>query len=81
MNAVVPPAEVLDTALAYADRIAANAPLGVAAIRELLRLGVADQERALARREELRQVVFTSQDAREGARAFMERREPVWRGR
>lgn len=81
VNAVVPPADVLDTALAYAERIAANGPLGVAAIRELLRLGVSDRQRARARRDELRQLVFASEDAKEGARAFLERREPVWKGR
>lgn len=81
VNAVVPPDEVLGAALSYAERIAANGPLGVAAAKELLRLGVVDPQRALARRAELRQIVFDSEDAKEGARAFLERRAPVWRGR
>ena len=42
VNAVVPPDEVLPTALAYAERIAANAPLGVAACKDLVRTWVTD---------------------------------------
>ena len=42
VNAVVTPDEVLDTAVALAERIAANGPLGVAAVKELVRLGVSD---------------------------------------
>ena len=81
VNAVVPPDEVLDTALAYADRIAANGPLGVAASKELVRLGVVDPVRAQERMAELQQSVFTSLDAKEGAVAFVEKRPPVWQGR
>jgi enoyl-CoA hydratase/carnithine racemase len=40
VNAVVPPDEVLPTALGFAERIAANGPLGVVATKELVRLGV-----------------------------------------
>jgi enoyl-CoA hydratase len=80
VNAVVPPEEVLPTALGFADRIAANGPLGVAT-KELVRLGVTDAARAAERLRELQPVVFGSEDAREGATAFVERRAPVWRGR
>ena len=81
VNAVVPPAEVRATALAYAHRIAANAPLGLAAAKELVRLGVTDIERWAARLDEWRSVVFASDDAQEGASAFLEQRPPVFRGR
>ncbi|MGB7050594.1 MAG: enoyl-CoA hydratase-related protein [Acidimicrobiales bacterium] len=81
VNAVVASAEVVPTALDYAERIAANGPLGVRAARELVRLGVRDAGRAAERQEEMSRVVFASQDAREGALAFIEKRSPVWQGR
>ncbi|UGQ11850.1 enoyl-CoA hydratase-related protein [Yinghuangia sp. ASG 101] len=80
-NAVVPPDRVLATALALAERIADNAPLGVAAGRDLVRLSVADMALATDRMSELQQTVYGSEDAREGATAFVEKRKPVWKGR
>jgi enoyl-CoA hydratase/carnithine racemase len=81
VNAVVPADQVLDTALDYAQRIAANGPLALAAIKELVRLAVFDGTAAKARQRELQPVIWASEDAREGAIAFAERREPVWKGR
>jgi enoyl-CoA hydratase/carnithine racemase len=81
VNVLAPPESVLDAALAVGERIAANGPLGLAAARELVRLGVSDSTRARARRDEWRQIVFSSEDAKEGALAFVEKRPPVWRGR
>jgi enoyl-CoA hydratase/carnithine racemase len=81
VNAVVPPEGVMGAALGYAERIAANGPLGLAAVKELIRLGVSDPEQAAQRLTHWQQVVFNSADAQEGARAFIERRPPVWQGR
>lgn len=72
----------LETALALARRIADNGPLALAATKDLLRRQ-ADWDEATFWREQARIVapVFDSDDAREGAAAFAERRAPVWRGR
>jgi enoyl-CoA hydratase len=81
VNAVVAPDQVLDAALALAERISANGPLGVAAGKELVRLAVTNPTRARERQEALVPLVFGSDDAKEGARAFVEKRAPVWQGR
>jgi enoyl-CoA hydratase len=82
VNRVVPREELLATAFAAADRIAANAPLAVqatrAGVRELLALPLAE---AWRRQEELGRPLRTSDDAREAQRAFVERRKPTFRGR
>lgn len=80
-NAVTPADQVLDTAIAFGERIAANGPLGVAACKELVRLSVTDPGKAAERLRHWQGVVFASADAKEGAMAFMEKREPVWQGK
>jgi enoyl-CoA hydratase/carnithine racemase len=81
VNRVVEPDELMAVAMDYAARIAANGPLGVAASKELTRLAQVDQEAKAERETELQKVVFASEDAREGATAFVEKRAPVWKGR
>jgi len=81
VNAVVAPSEVLPAALALAERIAANGPLSLRASKELARLAVSDPKGWAERRTYWHEVVFASDDAKEGATAFVEKRAPVWRGR
>ncbi len=76
VNQVVAPGEVLDAALSLAQRVAANGPLAVKAAKELVRLAATDPTAAIARRQELQALVFASEDAREGATAFVEKRAP-----
>lgn len=82
LNRIVPPADLLPTALATADAIAANAPLAVratrAGVRELLAMPLAD---AYRRQEELGRPLRRTEDAREAQRAFVEKRRPAWKGR
>jgi enoyl-CoA hydratase len=81
VNRVVPAAEVLPTALDLAGKVAANGPLAVRATRELVRLSQRDVAAAQKGLAEWQPVIFGSEDAREGAAAFVEKRAPVWRNR
>jgi enoyl-CoA hydratase len=82
INRVVAPQQVLPEALALAERITANGPLGVQATKELMRLAAgATLREAEARQATLQPRVFGSEDAREGSLAFVERRAPNWKGR
>ncbi len=81
VNAVASASEVLSRAVLFAERVAANGPLAVAAVKELVRLGVSDVAGAWTRLRELQPIVFASEDASEGARAFVEKRPPRWQGR
>jgi enoyl-CoA hydratase/carnithine racemase len=81
VNSVVASENVLSKAIEIADRIAANGPLGLAATKELVRLAITDQSLARTRQKEWQALVFNSEDAKEGARAFVEKRPPSWKGR
>ena len=81
VNEVVAPAEVLPAALALAERIARNGPLALRATKELVRTASTDLARAKELAAEWQPKVFGSEDAKEGATAFIERRDPVWKGR
>lgn len=81
VNQVVPAGEVLAAAVALAERIANNGPLAVAATKRLVRSADVDTDATWQLQAELMPAVFESADAKEGATAFIERREPVWTGR
>jgi enoyl-CoA hydratase len=80
VNRVVPSADVLPTAIAIAQSIAANAPLAVALAKEIAldARGLLDSD--IAGWRERAAVVFASDDAKEGARAFAEKRAPKFTG-
>jgi len=75
------PGEALEVAIALAERIAKNAPLGVAASKQMIRSSVGSSEDDLWKLQgPLQMSVFTSDDAKEGPKAFAEKREPNWSG-
>jgi enoyl-CoA hydratase/carnithine racemase len=76
------PEAVRERALALAAAIVRNAPLSVRAAKAGVRLGAAlGAEAGLAASKELHKAVYASEDAREGPRAFAEKRTPIWKGR
>ena len=85
VNQVVAASELPGAARAMADRIAAMAPLAVAAILDIRRrteAKTAEEGFALLRSGEIESYrrVLASEDAIEGPRAFAEKRDPVWKG-
>jgi enoyl-CoA hydratase/carnithine racemase len=84
VNDVVAPGELEGAALALAAEIAANAPLALTGNKRAIETIAGahrltpEQERELV---ELRRSCFTSEDFREGIRAFAEKRAPRWQGR
>jgi enoyl-CoA hydratase len=82
VNRITPKGGALDEALGMARAIAANGPLAVAASKRIL---VEAPEWPAAerfdRQREINEPVRSSEDAREGATAFKEKRAPRWQGR
>ncbi|MFP6578214.1 MAG: crotonase/enoyl-CoA hydratase family protein [Myxococcota bacterium] len=82
VNQVVPDGQALARAREIATRIAANGPLAVKAILEVLRrTETLPEEEAFRLETQLGMQVMTSKDAAEGPRAFLEKRAPVFEGK
>ncbi len=82
VNRLAEPGAAVEAALGLAEQIAANAPLALAASKRVLQeqwdwsaTEMWEAQSAIA------DPVFASEDAREGATAFAEKRPPVWRGK
>src|SRR4051794_2828808 len=82
VTALTAPGAALDEARQLAARVAANAPLALAAVKEIVRAaqGLTDTD-AFARQDPIVAGLIASDDAHEGAQAFMDKRAPVWHGR
>jgi enoyl-CoA hydratase len=72
----------LDGALELAAAIGANGPLAVKASKQVIvESRLWSESEGWAKQQEIVAGVFTSEDAREGAAAFAEKRAPVWKGK
>jgi enoyl-CoA hydratase len=82
VNRVTDPGGAVDAALELAAAIARNGPLALDATKEiLLRQADWSEDEFWREQGEIAGPVMSSEDAREGATAFSEKREPVWKGR
>jgi enoyl-CoA hydratase len=78
---LVEPGGAVDAAMTLAERIARNAPLSVAASKQLVHATQgATEEEFWAMQEPFQRSVFTSNDAKEGPLAFAQKRPPEWTG-
>lgn len=82
VNDAVPSADVVKAAESLAGRILKGAPISVAFIKEAIKKGVElPLEEGLRLEADLSALIGGTEDAREGPRAFAEKRAPVWKGK
>jgi enoyl-CoA hydratase len=81
VNVLAEPGAALDAAIELAQKITANGPLAVAATKRIIveSRGWSPEE-MFAKQTRILMPVFGSNDAREGAVAFAEKRPPKWTG-
>src|SRR3954454_16636052 len=82
LNEIVPADRLMDKARDWARRITANAPLAVRATKESVMRGLeVSMKEAYKIESEISGRVFQTEDAKEGPKAFAEKRPPAWQGK
>jgi len=77
INKVVPPEKLKDAAMEMAKKIMRVAPLSASLIKTTVNKKIEDMESVI----DATAMLFSSEDLREGAIAFLEKRQPVWKGK
>ena len=80
VSRLVEPGEAVDAALQLAERVSKNAPLAVSASKQLIKAAVDMDVEAFWEKQNSFMSVFVSNDAKEGPKAFAEKRPPEWTG-
>jgi enoyl-CoA hydratase len=82
VNSLAEPGSAVDVALELAGRLAKNGPLALIASKQILQEQFDWSSAEMWEKQgAITGPVFTSEDSKEGASAFKEKREPVWKGR
>lgn len=82
VNKIVPTSQVMDAALALAERVIANAPLAVQASRNVAAKALTDSDEDLRRASgKAFGMLVKTEDFQEGPLAFIEKRAPHWKAR
>jgi enoyl-CoA hydratase len=82
LNEIVAPDELMDRAFQWAGRILANGPLAIRATKESVIRGMeVTMKEAYKIESELSNMVFSSEDAKEGPKAFAEKRKANWQNK
>lgn len=77
INKVVPPEKLKDAAMEMAEKIMRIAPLSAELIKTTVNKKIEDVESVI----DATAMLFSSEDLREGAIAFLEKKQPVWKGK
>jgi enoyl-CoA hydratase/carnithine racemase len=82
VNCAVPAGDVMKAAEDLAKRILKGAPMSVLFIKEAIKKGVElSLDEGFRLESDLSALVGTTEDSKEGPRAFAEKRAPVWKGK
>jgi len=82
VNSLADPGSAVEVALELAERLAKNGPLALAASKRILQEQFDWSSAEMWEKQgAISGPVFASEDAREGANSFKEKRDPVWQGR